>query len=129
MAVTVIVAFLISLISGLGIGGGGLFATYLAIFTELPQLTVQGLNLLFFLFSSGASVTVQLFRRKIMFTAVGIMALAGLVGSLLGTLCATFLPDHLLRRIFGIMLVSGGILSLKASMKERPKNSNHRPPK
>ena len=121
MVITVIVAFFISLISGLGIGGGGLFATYLAIFTELPQLTVQGLNLLFFLFSSGASVTVSLFTRKILFPAVGIMVLAGLSGSLLGTLAASFLPEQWLRRIFGIMLISGGILSLKASMKERKK--------
>ena len=84
MTVHVIVAFAIALLSGLGVGGGGLFAVYLSIFSDLPQLAVQGTNLLFFLFSSGASVTVNLFRRRILFSAVAIMIATGLAGAAIG---------------------------------------------
>ena len=110
MAVHMLVAFVIALLSGLGVGGGGLFAVYLSVFSHMPQLAIQGSNLLFFLFSSGASVTVNLFHRHIIFSAVAIMILTGLAGSLL----ARVLPDEWLRKIFGMMLVAGGIMSLKA---------------
>lgn len=119
IAVHIIVALLIALVSGLGVGGGGLFATYLAIFTDIPQLSVQGFNLLFFLFCAGASVAVQIFRRKINLVAVCIMASLGLVGALIGTLFTNLLPEELLRRIFGIMLTATGIVSFKRSMKEK----------
>lgn len=126
MAWHIIAAFIIALISGLGIGGGGLFTVYLSLFTDLPQLTVQGINLLFFLFSSGASVTVQLFRKRIMFFAVGIMIVTGLAGATLGALLATALPDAWLRRIFGMMLVAGGIVSLQKKDGEAQKMTNEK---
>ena len=134
VVISIIVGTLIALFSGMGVGGGGLFAVYLSVFTDIPQLAVQGYNLLFFLFSAGASVTVQLFRRKIPFVAVGIMIASGILGALLGTALTGHLPSEWLRRIFGIMLVSGGIVSLKkltsqkysknTSTEKKPDNEN-----
>lgn len=114
--ISIVVGALIALVSGMGIGGGGLFAVYLSVFTDIPQLAVQGYNLLFFLFSAGASVIVQLFKRKIPFVAVGIMIVTGILGAFLGTALTGVLPSEWLRRIFGIMLVSGGLVSLKKLM-------------
>ena len=119
VAVSIIVGALIAVFSGMGVGGGGLFAVYLSVFTDVPQLAVQGYNLLFFLFSSGASVTVQLFRSRIRFFAVMIMIVAGIVGALAGTALTGVFSSEWLRRIFGIMLISGGIVSLKKYSKNR----------
>ncbi len=119
MAVNMVAAFLIALLSGLGIGGGGLFTVYLTLVSDIPQLMAQGLNLLFFLFSSGASVTLRLFKQKIMFTAVGIMIASGVVGVLIGTLLSGIIDGEYLRRIFGVMLISGGILSLGQSLSKK----------
>lgn len=113
MAVSIIVALLVALLSGMGVGGGGLFAVYLSVFTDVPQLSVQGYNLLFFLFSAGASVIIQLFRRRIPFFAVGIMILSGIAGALGGVFMTSFFSSEWLRQLFGIVLVSGGIASLK----------------
>lgn len=110
--------FFIALLSGLGIGGGGLFAVYLSLVGGLPQLAVQGFNLLFFLFSSSASVLLQLWRQSVMLRAVAVLVAAGVVGAMLGVLAAHALPEELLRRAFGAMLVTGGIISLRASMRE-----------
>ncbi len=115
------VGFLIALLSGLGVGGGGLFAVYLAIFTNTPQLSVQGFNLLFFIFCAGASVCVQVFRRKIFSGAVLVMTLFGLLGALSGAYLASAVPEEYLRRAFGIMLVAGGIVSLRSSMTDNEK--------
>ena len=109
-----VISFIISALSGMGVGGGGLFVIYLSIFTDTPQLTAQGMNLLFFLFSAGASTLIHLRKRKIYFAVVGIMALTGIVGSLLGTFLSAYVRQELLRKIFGVMLVISGILSLKA---------------
>ena len=110
---SIIAALLISALSGMGVGGGGLFMLYLTLFTDTPQLSAQGINLLFFLFSAGSSTLIHLQRRQILFGAVAIMAAAGIGGSLLGVALAGFLPQVLLRRIFGVMLVISGILALK----------------
>lgn len=113
------VAFAVSVLSGLGVGGGGLFVIYLALFTDTPQITAQGLNLLFFLFSAGGSLTVHLRRRRIFGTAVGVMAAAGVAGAVVGSLLSGLIAQSLLRKIFGCMLVTSGILSLKTK-KNKP---------
>ncbi len=121
LLISMLSAFLIAALSGMGVGGGGLFVIYLSLFTDTPQLLAQGMNLLFFLFSAGASVTVHIQKRHIYFTAVGIMAGAGILGSLLGAYTAGLVNQGLLRKIFGVMLIISGILSLKK--KESPKPS------
>ena len=120
LLVSMISAFLIAALSGMGVGGGGLFVIYLSLFTDTPQLIAQGMNLLFFLFSAGASVTVHLTQRRIYFAAVGIMAVSGIVGSLLGAYTAGLVNQELLRKIFGIMLIVSGILSLKKKEASNP---------
>ena len=119
MLFTVIASFIIAILSGMGVGGGGLFVVFLALFSNLPQLTIQGINLLFFLFSSGSAVLLHVRRRHIFGRAVLTMALSGAIGSLLGTALASVLSPALLRRIFGGLLVVAGILSLKKQAKEK----------
>ena len=119
MATVIIISFIISLLSGMGVGGGGLFAVFLAIFTNVPQLAVQGFNLLFFLFSAGASVSVRLLRGALPFDAILLMIATGLLGSLAGSYLAVILPEQLLRRAFGVMLVSTGLFSLRAGTQQK----------
>ena len=113
----IIISFIIALLSGLGVGGGGLFTVYLALFTSVSQLTAQGFNLLFFLFAAGASVSIQLFRRKILFWVVILMATSGLIGAMLGSLATGILPEEWLRKAFGVLLVSSSIYSLVSAKK------------
>lgn len=120
LLISITSAFLIAALSGMGVGGGGLFVIYLSLFTDTPQLIAQGMNLLFFLFSAGASVTVHLTRRHIYFGAIAIMAVSGIVGSLLGAYTAQLVNQYLLRKIFGIMLIVSGILSLKKKERSNP---------
>ena len=50
-----IASFIIALLSGMGIGSGGLLVIYLTLLEKVPQLTAQGINLLFFIFASASS--------------------------------------------------------------------------
>lgn len=121
MWLTMGITFLLAALSGMGVGGGGLFVIYLSLFTDTPQLVAQGMNLLFFLFSSGASVTVHLKHRKICYPVVGVMIVFGIGGALVGALASARLPAHLLRQIFGGMLVVSGILALRQKEPEEVK--------
>lgn len=111
--VTMIIVFIIAALSGMGVGGGGLFVIYLSLFTDTPQLLAQGINLLFFLLCAGASLIFHLQKRNIYFLAVAILAGAGIVGSLVGSSIAEHINESILRKIFGAMLVISGIITLK----------------
>ena len=115
----IIAAFFIALLSGLGIGGGGLFTVYLALVGGASQLAAQGYNLIFFLFTSSASVAVQIYKRNVRFAPVAIMAVAGMGGALLGVLATGVLAEEYLRRAFGVMLVTGGVISLRSMLGDK----------
>ena len=66
-------AFIVAVLSGMGVGSGGLFVIWLTMTTDFPQLTSQGLNLLFFLFASGASMLVHLTKRTILWGVVAVL--------------------------------------------------------
>ena len=110
MLLTVIVTFLAAVLSGLGVGSAGLLVTWLTLVEQMPQMAAQGTNLVFFIFSSGAALTIHAFRTPTLWQCVIFLVPLGLCGSLLGVSLATYLPQALLRRIFGYMLIlTGGI--------------------
>ena len=110
-----IISFIIAVLSGMGVGGGGLLVVYISLFSDTPQLIAQGINLLFFIFSSGSALCINLARRDIWGSVVLVMALFGILGALLGTFLSGVVSEGLLRKIFGGMLVVSGILSLKST--------------
>ena len=118
MAMVLIASFVIALLSGLGIGGGGLFVVFLNLFTDIPQLRIQGINLLFFIFSATSAVLIHLLRRKIYLRAVLVMTLFGIFGAIVGMLLARYVGDSLLRKTFGVMLVVSGMLTLQRKEKK-----------
>ena len=114
-----VAAFAIALLSGMGIGSGGLLVIYLTLVSSTPQLAAQGVNLLFFLFSTGAAMTVHLRRRKIYYNTVLLMSAVGILGALLGSFTAGRLPTNLVRKLFGAMLIiSGGVALFKRDKKQ-----------
>lgn len=105
-------AFLIAALSGMGVGSGGLLVVFLTLCADVAQIRAQGMNLLFFLFASGASMLVHVRRRRLSFPVIALVAAAGLLGSLPGTWAALVLPETLVRRLFGGMLLLSGTVSL-----------------
>ena len=112
-----LVALILAALSGMGVGGGGLFALYLKLATEYPQIKVQALNLLFFLFAASAALCVHLMSRKIYFIPVVIMIIAGIAGSLVGSSLALKVDGAVLTKIFGAILIFNAVYSF---FKTRP---------
>lgn len=116
-----IIPIVLAVLSGMGLGGGGLFVIYLKLFASGEQLQMQAVNLLFFIFSAGAALTVHLLRRKIYVFAIILAATAGIVGSLVGSWIAARIESSLLGTIFGFMLIGAGIYSFFDKFAKRAK--------
>ena len=116
---TAIVWFVIAALSGMGVGSGGLLVIYLTLIEQVPQLTAQGVNLLFFLFASGASLLIHATRRTLYYRTVAVMGLLGAVGAILGSMSAAFLPADVLGKIFGTALILFGIFALRDRKRRR----------
>ena len=107
----------VALLSGLGVGSGGLLVVFLTEYRDVGQLFAQGVNLIFFIFSSGASTAVNLRARNICYGAVTVMSVGGTVGAIVGALVASMLNPDLLRIGFGVMLLVGGVPALLRSVR------------
>ena len=107
----------VALLSGLGVGSGGLLVVFLTEYRAVGQLFAQGVNLIFFIFSSGASTAVNLRARNICYGAVTVMSVGGTVGAIVGALVASMLNPDLLRIGFGVMLLVGGVPSFIKSVR------------
>lgn len=124
IAVDIIAAFLIAVLSGMGIGSGGLFVIYLTLVLQTPQLTAQGINLMFFLFSSGSALIIHLQKRKILWGAVLMLTVGGVFGAIFGSFVAGLLPSSTIRKIFGGMLLASGTLALFKKDKKENQGSH-----
>ena len=114
MWLTFIVTLLVAVLAGMGVGSAGLFVTWLTVVLHVPQITAQGINLIFFIFSSGAALVIHTFRTPLLWKTLVPLLISGALGSFLGVSLATALPQLLLRRIFGYMLIFLGAFELFA---------------
>lgn len=111
--------FLLALMTGLGVGSGGLYILYLTLLKDLSQTDAQGLNLIFFITASLAAATVNLIKKRIPLFPVLVLALSGTVGAILGSFAASKIDGRYLSVLFGILLVTLGVISLFSLAKKR----------
>lgn len=108
----ILVAFLLAILSGMGVGSGGLFMIFLLLVRDVPQLEAQGLNLLFFLFSAGASVTFTLLRRRVPTDVLLAICLCGAAGVLIGAKLSGIIAAEILKKLFAFLILGSGIVGL-----------------
>ena len=123
----ILAAAVAALLTGMGMGSGGVLVIYLTLWAEIEQYTAQGINLLFFLVSGGAALAVHITKRRLYPGVILLTTLFGIGGSLLGAYLAGRLPPSLLRRSFGGMLVISGLAGWIRTVKapKKPSPSRH----
>ena len=107
-----LISFLVAILSGLGIGGGGLLVIWLVLAEGTEQLTAQGINLIWFLFSSGAAMLVHLMKRRLNFKLIAYLAVFGAAGAVLGSELSKSVSPELVRTVFGWLLIGSGVWTL-----------------
>lgn len=105
-------AFLVAVLSGLGVGSGGLFVIWLSLM-GVSATQARGMNLLFFVFSASAALLFHLKnKRNIDLGLVLYLAAFALLGTVVGGYMGRLIEGDLLRRIFGGLLVLSGCYTL-----------------
>lgn len=99
-------------LAGMGVGGGGLLVLWLIFITDTQQLAAQGINILFYICASSASLFVHIKNRKLPFAAIAVLALTGATGAVGGCIVAEAVNAGLLRRLFGGLLAAAGAVVL-----------------
>ena len=111
------VALLIATLSGLGVGSGGLLVIWLTLLGGVAPETARGLNLLFFVFSSGSAMIVHSLKGRIRIKTVASLALFACVGTLVGTFIGARTDSAQLKKIFGAVLFLSGAYTLMRNLK------------
>ena len=115
----VLVSFALGALSGMGVGGGGLFAIYMIIVKGAPQIAAQSENLAFFLAAAAASLAVNIKKRRVDLRLCSVLALSGIAGALPGAHLAKSVPADSLRKIFGAALIAAASYTVVKAVKRR----------
>ena len=111
MILDIIAGIFISILSGMGIGGGGLLVLYLVFVKNMAQQSAQGLNLLFFIAASFSALIYHFKKRKIDKRLLVLLIIPGLLGAVIGSITANAIDPLIVRRIFGwLSVISGAVV-------------------
>ncbi|MCQ4021656.1 MULTISPECIES: sulfite exporter TauE/SafE family protein [unclassified Ruminococcus] len=111
-------AFMAGIFSSMGMGGGGIMIIYFGLFTAIPQLTAQGINVLFFIPIAALSVIIYHIKGLIAWRTALPFAVLGVITSLAGSYLATVIDGGLLSKTFGILLLIMGVRQLFSKSKK-----------
>lgn len=104
------VSTVLGILSGLGIGGGSLLILWLTgVLGWAPEIA-RSVNLLFFL--PGAVLATLLRRKEIPWKKVWPAILSGCTAAAAVTFLRPMLPEALLRKAFGVLLLFTGVREL-----------------
>jgi uncharacterized protein len=108
---TVLIAVAAGLAAGVvaglfGVGGGILFVPVLTLGLGLSQLEGEATSLLAIIPTVVAGTWTQQRYGNVRWRAAAIMGVAALIGVEAGVRIASSLPEHALRRLFGVLMIA-----------------------
>jgi uncharacterized membrane protein YfcA len=109
-----LVSFFGAVLSGMGMGGGGILLIYLTAYAGMDQLAAQGINLVFFVPVAAVSLFIHLKNRLVRWRILGPVIILGFVGVYLGAKLAMLLGSDILSKMFGGLLLIIGLRELFA---------------
>lgn len=121
-AVAFLAGFLTGILSGFGIGGGTFLLIYMTLMAGIAQQHAQGINLLYFLPASAASLLSHRKNGYLDREAALPAILAGTVCTALAAWVAVSLDVTVLRRLFGFFLICIGLYELFRKRTEKEGN-------
>lgn len=97
------------IIGGMGLGGGAVLLIYLTVFANVPQLTAQGINLIFFIPIGLLAVLVYSFKKQIKWQKTLFIALGGIIGAFIGIGAVKLIGANITGKIFAVLLIFLGL--------------------
>ena len=119
MILDMLAAFLVSVLTGMGMGSAGLMVIYFSAVRNLQQLEAQGANMLLFIASTLFSLVLQISQKLIRWKTVILITLAGCVGTFIGFKVAKGIDGESVKRYFAMLLIISGLISIVKIAKDR----------
>ncbi len=110
--ISLIAGILSGIIASMGLGGGAVLLLYLIYLKDVPQLTAQGVNILFFVPIGLLAVIIYSVKKQIKWKVCLPFAICGVLGAALGFWLSDIIPIEYLSKIFGGFLIVAGLLSI-----------------
>lgn len=121
MNIDIVISFLIAVLMGMGIGGGGFLVIYLTLCLDFEQIIAQGTNLVFFIVCGVFAIAVHMLKRKISVRQVALMSVFGSLGAWSLSELANTLDPSIPRITLGVFLALSGIIGVIKSIKNKEK--------
>lgn len=114
----ILVGLISGIVSGTGMGGGTILILCLSLFMGVEQHVAQATNLVFFIPTSLVAIFVNM-KQKLIDFKIGIpIAIAGIVGAMIGAKIATQMEVGALRKYFGMFLACIAISEIYSLIKK-----------
>ena len=108
----IIVGFLVAMLMGMGVGGGGLFVIFLTLCLNFGQINAQGTNLMFFIIAILSSFFIHIRKRSLNYKQIIIMSVIGSVSSIIFSGLVNYVNPEIPRKMLGGLLILGGGASI-----------------
>lgn len=112
----VLFGFLSGVLGGMGMGGGTLLVPLLS-FLDLPQRTIQAVNLISFLPMCCVALILHAKNKLISTDHIGWLVVPALLFATVGALCADRADNKLLRVCFALFLLGVGVWQMAVAIK------------
>ena len=99
-------------LSGWGVCGGTLLMIFMTSIAGISQAEAQGINLFYFLPTSATALYFHIKNRLLERDTAIPAIIAGVVTTLVSALAATAIDTSLLKKIFGVFLITVGVFEL-----------------
>lgn len=119
MIYDIIAGMLSGILGAMGFGGGSILILYLTLFKDVPQLTAQGINLIFFIPSAILALVMHQKNNLIEKKIAVRMILLGLIGLAIGYFILKSLDESVIRKIFSVILILIGVKELFLGAKKQ----------
>lgn len=119
----IIIGLLSGTAASMGFGGGFILIIYLTAFSDVNQITAQGVNLLFFLPVALVSLIIHQKNRLIKWKVLLSLIPGGIAGILLGTFISSNIDVSFLQKLFAGLLIFVGFKELFHKNEKNQKNS------
>jgi len=113
-AVVALASFFGAVLSGMGMGGGGILLIYLTAYAGKDQLAAQGINLVFFIPVAAVSLWFHARNKLVRWKILAPVCILGFAGVYLGVKLAMLLGSDILSRLFGGLLALIALRELSA---------------
>lgn len=119
----IIIGILSGIAASMGFGGGFILIIYLTAFSDVNQITAQGVNLLFFLPVALVSLIIHQKNGLIKWKVLLRLIPGGIIGILLGTFISSHIDVDFLQKLFAGLLIFVGFKELFHKNEKNEKNS------